>query len=747
MAKLQLNRRQTETALLALLGLIAIGGVRYPVESLPCFSMEMLAIVMGFVVVVITRNHDSTRLRYFAQFCLIATPIAASVICRQLHSPIAFEMTALTVFGAVSLGLSILDRRPQSMSVVGSGFLTLFATVISDHPNAVAIGICWIMICVWHLVANHWERIELCSVDNVTRRVGLRPFTVVMAVGLFAVGGLIAKDRFGNSSRFAFGIMPTSGGSDWSDPGALSGVGTGEAAVAGKDSADSFGAVESEIFLESTESTLFDMFSDSIGQPKKKTIWERRQGMSSEKVLEAHGKTSKSEKGGSSFSTDRMPPEKHSHLKDAKAEAMIQWSGRTGIRLAMNRYDSFDSVEWTNQARHGNQRLMRKDRGDQVWFFDPKSTVQKRKSSGVETREELLKVIRLNSTRLPVPGMSHGVHIKDIDRQDFYAIDDDGSFIMPARKKIPALTVVHVMSQSLLEDELLDGLRHGASPCDAAPDKLRQLVEDWTVEHPSQYEKLRSIVNHLRHDFQFDRSVEHGPGQPLNEFLETRVGGDHLFATTAVLMAREIGLPARLVTGFYVRPSAFEVAAGHSDVLASDVHVWAEVALQDGRWFEIEPTPGFREPRYEPSLWLASQRFAALHWPTAAVIACSLILIAATRLIWIEWIVALIWWLAKPLQSRRRLQLAMRIIEFRAGVLRHARPDTLPQREWLLDRLLVAVDQEMQQCVRSVCDLADQLCFGGLEQRGVQQRQLHALDVFVGDLPIRTLKKHLTENA
>ena len=79
---------------------------------------------------------------------------------------------------------------------------------------------------------------------------------------LCIVGGLLVRDRFGQSDRLAFGFMPTSGGSKWSDPAARSGIGTGDAAIAAKDHAESFGAVESEIFLESTESTLFDMFND-----------------------------------------------------------------------------------------------------------------------------------------------------------------------------------------------------------------------------------------------------------------------------------------------------------------------------------------------------------------------------------------------------------------------------------------------------------------------------------------------------
>ena len=114
-----------------------------------------------------------------------------------------------------------------------------------------------------------------------------------------------------------------------------------------------------------------------------------------------------------------------------------------------------------------------------------------------------------------------------------------------------------------------------------------------------------------------------------------------MFATVAALKAREIGFQSRIVTGFYVRPNSFDIAAGHANVMPKDVHVWTEIQLDDGRWFEIEPTPGYREPVYTPSTWLVAKRFATAYWMHGLVIVGVFILLFFTRLVWIEWLLAI----------------------------------------------------------------------------------------------------------
>ncbi|MEO1526347.1 MAG: transglutaminase-like domain-containing protein [Planctomycetota bacterium] len=739
-----LDRKTNEALLLAGLSIVAVACVRFPAESVPWFYAEMVALAACAFGAIVARRRQWTRLGSVMLGLVLVLPIVTAVATRWVGVPIAFELTGLTLLGTGSFVMATGSKRSRAMALVASGFLTLFATVINDDYNGATIAIVWMSVCVWHLVANHWEQVDLCAVENVSRGSGVRSLTVVSAVVLMVVGGWAAKDRFGKSNRFGFGFMPTSGGSEWSDPAARNGVGTGDAAIAGVDKAESFGAVETDLFLESTESTLFDMFSDSIGKPKKKNIWERRQGMTSENVLKAHTRMSRSEKGGSSFSTDRSPPERHMHLKDSVENAVVQWDGPTGIRLAMERFDTFDGVTWTNEAFNREDRLTRRKIGDEVWFFDPKTMKHVFQKSQSEVHHGMLKIIRLNDVRLPVPMMTSGVHIKQIDRQDFYAIDDDGSWYMPGRVRVPPLTVIHAASLQIREDEFIEKLKPGlARPTDVS-DQLTKLAQEWTSGESTPYAKLRSIVNHLREDFEYDRSVGTEAGVPVDEFLEKRAGGVHLFATTAALMAREIGLQSRLVSGFYVRPSALELAAGHSNVLPTDVHLWAEVQLSDGRWVEIEPTPGFREPSYRPTWWLSTKRFVAANWPVGLVILALSALLYRFRLIWVDALLRVFWWLSLPLGQRRRLGFAMRIIEIRAWMLDRARPKAAPSRDWLMDDLLLRADDSLRGRFESFCDLADRVCFGHAD-RSSDASQRKVIDGVVSGLSLRTLRKHLAE--
>ncbi|WP_246114327.1 transglutaminase-like domain-containing protein [Rubripirellula tenax] len=695
---------------MALLSLTAVGALRFPVESRAMFVAEVLAIAVLFIVGLFRFPTSAALLA--SSIGVVVMPITLAFIARACGSPIAFEMTALTTFGTASLAMAIGSRRTQAMSLVASGFLTLFAVTISDDRYAVVLAMAWMAVCVWHLVANHWERLELCAVQQVRRGTGVRPMSVLAAITLCVISGWGVRDRFAESKRFASGFMPFSGGSHWSDPAARSGVGTGDAAIAAKDHAESFGAVESDLFLESTESTLFDMFSDSIGEPKKKNKWERRQAMTPDQVLEAHAKTAKSEKGGSSFSTDRVPPKKHLNLTDATEKAVIQWAGPTGTRLAMNRYDTFDGVNWTNTANHRQETLSHHVQGNADWFMDPTVAGSFGQST---TRVNQLKVLRLDSTRIPVPMTTTGVHVKEVDRPDFFAIDDDGSFFMPGREKVPPLTVVHVAYAKVMEDELWDGLSRGQPSkmvdLELEDHRLEDYAADWTAgcDHP--YEKLRAIVEHLRSEFTFDRSVETEADRPIDDFLRSRRGGDHLFATAAALLARQIGLQSRLVTGFYVRPSAFDVSAGHTNVLPDDVHVWTEVRLDDGRWFEIEPTPGYRQPIYTPSVWLVAAQLTAAYWPHAIAWILAAGLLFATRLFWIELGLVVVYPIGAIVWPKKRTALAMRVLQTRARVAGCPRIAGRPQRDWLL--AITATHQQLRDAARQFCDAADRAAFAG----------------------------------
>jgi hypothetical protein len=65
------------------------------------------------------------------------------------------------------------------------------------------------------------------------------------------------------------------------------------------------------------------------------------------------------------------------------------------------------------------------------------------------------------------------------------------------------------------------------------------------------------------------------------------VGDDEQYAVAFALMAYELGIPARVVMGFYPE----DPIEGTYNVTGADVHVWAEVAYDGIGWVPVDPAP------------------------------------------------------------------------------------------------------------------------------------------------------------
>ncbi|WP_309080359.1 transglutaminase domain-containing protein [Zhihengliuella sp.] len=81
----------------------------------------------------------------------------------------------------------------------------------------------------------------------------------------------------------------------------------------------------------------------------------------------------------------------------------------------------------------------------------------------------------------------------------------------------------------------------------------------------------------------------HGAGR-LSQLLdaEDMIGDDEQYAVAMALMAREQGMPARVVMGFYPE----EYAPGEPvAITGSDVHAWVEIAFEEHGWVAFDPTP------------------------------------------------------------------------------------------------------------------------------------------------------------
>jgi hypothetical protein len=128
----------------------------------------------------------------------------------------------------------------------------------------------------------------------------------------------------------------------------------------------------------------------------------------------------------------------------------------------------------------------------------------------------------------------------------------------------------------------------------------RRLAEEVTSSAPTAYDKALALQDWFRGgDFTYSTSVEPGStGNPIDDFLETRVGYCEQFAGTFAAMARSLGIPARVAVG-YTWGEPDPTVPDRYQVLGRNAHAWPEVYLGQYGWLAFEPTPGRGNPTAE----------------------------------------------------------------------------------------------------------------------------------------------------
>jgi transglutaminase-like putative cysteine protease len=106
-------------------------------------------------------------------------------------------------------------------------------------------------------------------------------------------------------------------------------------------------------------------------------------------------------------------------------------------------------------------------------------------------------------------------------------------------------------------------------------------------------ERARALERHLRKVGRYtDTPPAHGQdgASPIESFLLERTEGHcEYFASSMVVLARAVGLPARLVNGF--AGGERNAIAGFVEVRQADAHTWVEVHYEKAGWVRYDPTP------------------------------------------------------------------------------------------------------------------------------------------------------------
>jgi len=125
------------------------------------------------------------------------------------------------------------------------------------------------------------------------------------------------------------------------------------------------------------------------------------------------------------------------------------------------------------------------------------------------------------------------------------------------------------------------------------PQRVRNLAARITAAGATAYERAALIESYLRQNYPYSLDVPPPPADRdvADYFLfDLKKGYCDYYATAMVVMARAVGIPARLVTGY--TSSSFDPEAGSFVIRRRDAHSWVEVYFPGIGWEEFEPTSG-----------------------------------------------------------------------------------------------------------------------------------------------------------
>nr|BBH95193.1 transglutaminase [Thermogemmatispora argillosa] len=122
---------------------------------------------------------------------------------------------------------------------------------------------------------------------------------------------------------------------------------------------------------------------------------------------------------------------------------------------------------------------------------------------------------------------------------------------------------------------------------------IRILAEQITANAHTMYDKAVALENYFR-SYTYSVDVQLPPGDEPVSWLLFRSGHRafcNYFATAMAVMARELGMPARVVTGY--APGDYDAATHQWIVRGTQAHAWTQIYFAGYGWINFEPSPGF----------------------------------------------------------------------------------------------------------------------------------------------------------
>lgn len=121
------------------------------------------------------------------------------------------------------------------------------------------------------------------------------------------------------------------------------------------------------------------------------------------------------------------------------------------------------------------------------------------------------------------------------------------------------------------------------------PALVVELAKQVTADAKTPYEQALALQEWFRSSFTYDLTVAAGNGDDaLLSFLADKRGYCEQFASAMAVMARQLGIPARVDIGF---TPGVQQSDGSWLVTTRDAHAWPELWFSGLGWLRFEPTP------------------------------------------------------------------------------------------------------------------------------------------------------------
>lgn len=194
-------------------------------------------------------------------------------------------------------------------------------------------------------------------------------------------------------------------------------------------------------------------------------------------------------------------------------------------------------------------------------------------------------------SRVPVIKNSEVIHVRLARQLPYAFLYEAESFIRPTPVEILSRSVppIYRVSKNQWQEYKRQIYLH--LPEDDYLEPIKELAQRIAGDSSSSVEIALKIQRYLQKNYEYTIELEGTENvNPVGEFLfATRRGHCELFSSAMCCLLRALGIPARIVVGYY--SNEWNPYGEYYVVRESNAHAWVEVWIDGYGWITFDPTP------------------------------------------------------------------------------------------------------------------------------------------------------------